>query len=126
MIVWKHHVIKQDSGFRFFREAVAEHRRANGVPIIGKHQELIAYEPTDSGPQRYWFLCASVPNDGCSAFDEVPGNRSFPVDPLNIPHATEPKRKAATRNARALMAARHARYSGERKRSLFGRLLEWL
>lgn len=114
MIVWVHPTIRQDSGFRFFRENFSEHRqKLDGRPIMpGGGCELIAYEPTDSGPQKIWYLRANIENDGIGEPVELAGFACRFVDPLTIGQVftQSPGAKAATKTARNLIAARRKRF----------------
>jgi hypothetical protein len=106
-VVWCHHLIKQDSGFRFFRESVTDHRnKHSGRPIpAGAGCELIAYEPSD-GAQRCWYLVATIPGDGTGESVDRPGFPCIYVDPLTL---TAPPVATATANACEIMRQRNER-----------------
>lgn len=117
MIVWKHHLITRENvgQFAYVREVLMPHRQRNGsgLPVHPcKGCELIAYEPTDEGPQRIWYLRSDIDGDGLGKPIEVPGYPCRFVDPTSIgePITRLPRLKAASRQARKLIAAQRKRY----------------
>jgi hypothetical protein len=109
--VWCHHKIKSDSGFRFLRESISHHRQYDGRPLpAGMGVEIVAYEPTESGPQRYFYLVSTIVDDGIGEPVERPGYPCVYVDPLTL--TAPPSLEIATANAQSIMRERNQRALG--------------